>query len=328
MAAGKKRKLGRGLSGMMGSIAPADLGDAAHVREAKPVVGVGVDGVTVEEGIEAARHPGIEGEARGVTEIEVGRISASPYQPRRSFDEAELAGLAASIRQSGMIQPVLVRPRGDGFELVAGERRWRAAQRAGLKSIRAVVTDVAEKDVLTLALVENLQRQDLNPIEEAEAYQRLHEQFGHSQADIARAVGKDRTTVTNALRLLKLPDGVRQLVLSRELSMGHARALLSLEDAKQIERAAREAMSKGWSVRETERAVAQKKASREASSANGAEAAADRPQETAAERELKDRLTRGLGTRVEIKHKGGRGTLVVHFNDFDHLDDVLSRMNV
>lgn len=265
---------------------------------------------------------------KGLVELPIEEVLPSDGQPRQVFEESALEELAASIREHGVLQPIVVRQRApQQYEIVAGERRWRAAQRAGLKQIRAVVTDVAEKDVLTLALVENLQRQDLNPIEEAEAYQRLHEQFGHSQADIARAVGKDRTTVTNALRLLKLPEGVRQLVLSRELSMGHARALLSLEEPREIERAAREAMSKGWSVRETERAVAKKKAARDPSQENGARAK-DEGGETAAERELKERLTRGLGTRVEIKHKGGRGMLVVHFSDFDHLDDVLSRMNV
>lgn len=302
--ADKRRSLGRGLSAL---IPP------------KPVGSPGGD----------APSPS----GKGLMELPIEEVLPSDGQPRQVFEESALEELAASIREHGVLQPIVVRQRAPRqYEIVAGERRWRAAQRAGLKQIRAVVTDVAEKDVLTLALVENLQRQDLNPIEEAEAYQRLHEEFGHSQADIARAVGKDRTTVTNSLRLLKLPDGVRQLVLSRELSMGHARALLALEEPRQIERAAREAMSKGWSVRETERAVAQKKASRDGVQANGTPSADARGEksrgESAAERELKDRLTRGLGTRVEIKHKGGRGTLVVHFNDFEHLDDVLARMNV
>lgn len=267
---------------------------------------------------------------KGLMEIAIEEILPSDGQPRQVFDEAPLEELAASIREHGVLQPIVVRQRApQHYEIVAGERRWRAAQKAGLKSIRAVVIEVAEKDVLTLALVENLQRQDLNPIEEAEAYQRLHEEFGHSQADIAKAVGKDRTTVTNALRLLKLPDGVRRHVLSRELSMGHARALLALEEPREIERAAREVMSKGWSVRDTERAVAARKAdaAEKADGASAGTATSEKKTETAAERELRDRLTRALGTRVEIKHKGGRGTLVVHFNDFEHLDDVLTRMH-
>ncbi len=300
--ADKRRSLGRGLSALIPPKPPAAPG--------------------------AAPAP----TGKGLVELAIEEVLPSDGQPRQLFEEAGLDELAASIKEHGVLQPIVVRQRApQQYEIVAGERRWRASQKAGLKSIRAVVIEVAEKDVLTLALVENLQRQDLNPIEEAEAYQRLHEQFGHSQADIAKAVGKDRTTVTNALRLLKLPDGVRQLVLSRELSMGHARALLSLEDGKHIERAAREAMSKGWSVRETERAVAQRKASLNGAAADGgsqAPKAEDQRAESAAERELKDRLTRGLGTRVEIKHKSGRGTLVVHFNDLDHLDEVLARMHV
>ncbi|MFZ9887753.1 MAG: ParB/RepB/Spo0J family partition protein, partial [Myxococcota bacterium] len=243
---------------------------------------------------------------------------------RQTFEEEALEELAASIREHGILQPIVVRQRApQQYEIVAGERRWRAAQRAGHKSIRAVVVEVAERDVLTLALVENLQRQDLNAIEEAEAYQRLHEEFGHSQADIAKAVGKDRSTITNSLRLLKLPESVRRQVLGRELTMGHARALLALETERDIERAAREAVSKGWSVRDTERMVSQRKSS--AAEPGEAQAA---PVESAAERALKERLTRALGTRVEIKHKGGRGSLVVQFSSFEHLDDVLARMNV
>lgn len=255
MAAGKKRKLGRGLSGMMGSIAPADLGDAAHVREAKPVVGVGVDGVTVEEGIEAARHPGIEGEARGVTEIEVGRISASPYQPRRSFGEAELAGLAASIRQSGMIQPVLVRPRGDGFELVAGERRWRAAQAAGLERIPAVVRELDDAAAAEAALVENIQRVDLNPIERAHALRSLSEMFGLTHEEVAGRVGLERPTVSNLIRLTELSPGIQELLGQWRLAMGHARALLAVGDLERREALARQAAEEGWSVRRLEEAV-------------------------------------------------------------------------
>lgn len=264
-----------------------------------------------------------EGSGRGVLELPIEEVLPGDAQPRQVFSEAALEELAASIREHGVLQPILVRKRGpQQYEIVAGERRWRAAQKAGLKTIACLVTDVAERDTLTLALVENLQRQDLNPIEEAEAFQRLHEELGFSQADIARAVGKDRSTVANALRLLKLPERVRQMVLEGELTMGHARALLALEDPHEIERASREAVHKGWNVRQTERAVAARK--------NGSAGKAEEHKrtETPGERDLRERLQRALGTKVEVRHKGGRGALIIHFGSFEELDGVLERMHV
>jgi ParB family transcriptional regulator, chromosome partitioning protein len=301
----KRRSLGRGLSALIPPKPPGPEAPSALAAEA-------------------------QAGARGLAELAIEEVLPSDGQPRQVFDEGPLEELAASIREHGILQPIVVRRRGpQQYEIVAGERRWRAAQRAGLRRISAVITEVAEKDLLTLALVENVQRQDLNPIEEAEAYQRLHKELGYSQAEIAKAVGKERATVANSLRLLKLPDGVRQRVLGGELSMGHARALLSLEDEGDMERACREVLAKGLSVRETERAVAARKASGAAGSGAEAPSAKAPPApETAASRELRERLTRALGTRVEIKHSGGRGTLVVHFNDFEHLDDVLTRMSV
>lgn len=300
----KRRSLGRGLSALIPPKPAGPQGPSATTAEA-------------------------QSGARGLMELAIEEVLPSDGQPRQVFEDAALEELAASIREHGILQPIVVRRRGaQQYEIVAGERRWRAAQRAGLKSISAVVTEVAEKDLLTLALVENVQRQDLNAIEEAEAYQRLHDELGYSQAEIAKAVGKERATIANSLRLLKLPDSVRQRVLGGELTMGHARALLSLEVAEEIERACREVLAKNMSVRETERAVAARKAkASDGASAAPASAPAPAP-ETAASRELKERLTRALGTRVEVKHSSGRGTLVVHFTDFEHLDDVLARMNV
>ena len=273
--------------------------------------------------------PGTPGESlgagKGLLQLPIEEVLPGDAQPRQVFQEQPLEELAASIREHGVLQPIVVRQRGpQQYEIIAGERRWRAAQKAGLKSIPCVLTDVAERDTLTLALVENLQRQDLNAIEEAEAYHRLHEELGFSQADIARAVGKERSTVANSLRLLKLPSGVRQMVLDGELSMGHARALLSLEDTQAIERMSREASRKNWSVRQTERAVASRRDGTEGATGKSAAAAKT---ETPAERDLRDRLQRALGTKVEVRHKSGRGTLVVHFSSFDELDAVLARMN-
>lgn len=264
----------------------------------------------------APLHP-----SKGLLDLPIEAVLPGDAQPRQVFQEQALEELAASIREHGILQPIVVRQRGpQQYEIIAGERRWRAAQRAGHKSIPCVLTDVAERDTLTLALVENVQRQDLNAIEEAEAYHRLHEVLGYSQADIAQAVGKERSTIANSLRLLKLPTLVRQQVLDGELSMGHARALLALEDGPAIERMSREARQKGWSVRQTERAVAARK---EGTAAPATKSPVD---ETPAERDVRERLQRALSAKVELKHRDGRGSLVVHFGSFDELDALLTRM--
>lgn len=276
--------------------------------------------------------------ARGALQLPVEQILPGDGQPRQRFDDVALSELAASIRAHGIIQPIVVRKRvlqtngpatgltgqtsslsgqvtgPQQYEIIAGERRWRAAQKAGLKSVPVVVSDAAPNDTLTLALVENLQREDLNPIEEAEAFHRLHEGMGYSHQEIAEAVGKDRTTIANSLRLLKLPSPVRQQVLAGELTMGHARALLALDDAAEIEKLGREVVARKWSVRQTERA---------AQPAPRARRGAGR--ETEAEKDVRQRLQRALGTRVEMKHKGGKGHLTVHFSSFAELDSLLAR---
>lgn len=259
----------------------------------------------------------------GLLTLPIEEVLPGDAQPRQIFHEEAIEELASSIREHGILQPIVVRQRApQQYDIIAGERRWRAAQRAGLKSIPCVLTDVAEKDTLTLALVENLQRQDLNPIEEAEAYQRLHRELGFSQAEIAKAVGKERSTVANSLRLLKLPPVVRQWVLDGQLSMGHARALLSMEDVSSMERMGREAIRKGWSVRQAEQAVlARKKGKKEAPGKSSASS------ESPAERDVRERVQRALATKVELKHKKGKGTLVLHFSNFDELDSILEKIN-
>jgi len=271
---------------------------------------------------ETSSSPSRAGQA---LQLPVEQILPGDAQPRQKFDDVALSELAESIRAHGIIQPIVVRQRplqnqaaGSAmqYEIIAGERRWRAAQKAGLKSIPVVISDAAENDTLTLALVENLQREDLNPIEEAEAFHRLHETLGYTQQEIAEAVGKDRTTVANSLRLLKLPAPVRQQVLSGELTMGHARALLALDDADEIEKLGREVVARKWSVRQTEKA-AQPASPRSRSKTGG--------RESEAERDVRQRLQRALGTKVELKQKGGKGSLVVHFSSFAELDSLLER---
>ncbi len=188
-------------------------------------------------------------------QVAVDRITSSPFQPRRSFDEAKIDELAASIRNQGIIQPLIVRPKNDGFELIAGERRWRAAMRAGLSHVPVVVRDASDHEAMQIALVENLQREDLNSIEEANGYRRLQEEFHWSQEEMAEKVGKSRPAIANALRLLTLPNEVQQEVSSGKLPAGHARALLGLHTEPLILSACREVIAKGLSTRETEKMV-------------------------------------------------------------------------
>jgi len=192
---------------------------------------------------------------RATLEVAVDRITASPFQPRRTFDEAKIEELAASIRNQGIIQPLVVRPKSDGFELIAGERRWRAAMKAGLSRVPVVVRDASDHEALQLALVENLQREDLNPIEEASGYRRLQEEFRWSQEEMAEKVGKSRPAITNSLRLLALPAEVQQEVTAGNLPAGQARALLGLHTEALIVSACRDVIAKGLSTRETEKMV-------------------------------------------------------------------------
>jgi ParB family chromosome partitioning protein len=254
-------------------------------------------------------------------------VYPSPEQPRRRFADAELDELAASIRAHGVIMALVVRPRPaelGGYFLIAGERRWRAAQRAGLREVPVVVQDVDAREAFERALVENLQRADLNPIEEAAAFQRLTAEFGLTQDEVAARVGKDRSTVANAVRLLKLPPAVRQQVEERRLSMGHARALVALEaaGADAIEAAARTVLAKGLSVRETEALV------RRTQEPPPKKKKAEPPRSSPAVRDLEERLTRALGGPVTITEdapgKGGR--VEIRYMDLDHLDRLLEKL--
>jgi ParB family chromosome partitioning protein len=254
-------------------------------------------------------------------------VYPNPEQPRRRFDDAELDELAGSIRAHGVIMPLVVRPRrGGGYELIAGERRWRAAQRAGLREVQVVVQDVDDREAFERALVENLQRADLNAIEEASAYQRLIEMHDLTQDEVAHRVGKDRSTIANSVRLLRLPPSVRQLVEERRLSMGHARALLSLDDEEAIEVAARRVLAKGLSVRATEALV---KASEAAPDPRPARTARTK---SASVKDLEERLTRALGGPVTVEEDPvgadgvQRGSLTIRYLDLDHLDQLLDRL--
>jgi ParB family chromosome partitioning protein len=247
------------------------------------------------------------------------RIHPRADQPRQRIDEEALQGLAESIKERGIIQPPLVRRRdnGDGYEIVAGERRWRAAQLAGLKEIPIVIREVDSAEAYELALVENVQRQDLNPIEEAEALQHLIDNHGYSQSELATRIGRDRSTIANALRLLGLPPEVRHMVIEGQLSEGHARALLQAPAPAKMVFLAREAVAKKWSVRETERA-----ARAAASPAKAPAAAKDHAPEVKA---LVEKLQRTFGAKVNIVDRKGKGRIEIAYTSYDELDGILNR---
>jgi ParB family chromosome partitioning protein len=250
------------------------------------------------------------------TEVDVDQISPNEHQPRHRFEDARLDELAQSIKANGVIQPIVVRKDGGGYRIIAGERRWRAAQRAGLTRVPVVIKDVSagnESQVLEMALVENIQREDLNPIDEATAYEKLSTDFSMTQEEIAAAVGKDRSSVANHMRLLKLPQEVRAEVSTGRLSMGHARALIALADEGSQRDIAREVIARNLSVRETEAMV--KRVGRDSSTAPRRAPAVTDVHTRAAEEKL--RMT--LGTRVRINRKGAGGRIEIDFGSEDEL---------
>jgi ParB family transcriptional regulator, chromosome partitioning protein len=259
-------------------------------------------------------------------ELPISNVLPNPFQPRSQISEADLAGLTASIEASGLLQPVIVRPRNGKYELIAGERRWRAVQRLGWTKIPAVVRDADDRTLLTLALVENLQRDDLSAIDEAAGYQRLGEEFDLPQAEIARLVGRDRSTVANLLRLLKLPDQVKTLVQESKLSEGHARALLGVTEESEMVRLANEAVDKGWSVREIE--VRAREASPKLAD-TVSPSITQRPHiqqkmPSADVRRVEDALRKRLGTDVRVtSRRRGRGFLSISYYSNDDLARVL-----
>jgi ParB family chromosome partitioning protein len=265
-----------------------------------------------------------QAEASGaLRELAVSQIRPNPFQPRRSFDAAALTELAESIKASGLLQPLVVRANGAAFELIAGERRWRAVQQLGWARVPVVVREADDRDLLTLALIENLQRDDLTPIDEATGYQRLMEEFTMPQAEVARLVGKDRSTVSNSLRLLRLPVEVQAMLERRELTEGHARALLALADAGEIFRVAGEAAEQGWSVRETEARV---RGETLHATPRGRIRKAKPPARTAVAeiRRVEDALRQRLGTDVRVTaRRKGRGTVTLSYYSNDDLARLL-----
>ncbi len=242
-------------------------------------------------------------------------IRPNPHQPRKKFDESRIEELAESVRQKGILQPLLVRRCADGFELIAGERRWRAAQKAGVKEVPIVVRDAPEPEVLELSLIENIQRADLNAIEEGEAYKALMDQFHLTQEEVSRKVGKDRTTVANILRLLRLPSEVKDSLIDGAITMGHARAFLSLDAAEKQRLALHRVLAEGLSVRQTENLVKKLQAK---------ERSAPARKDGDWRSPLSEELQRVLGTKVKIVSKGKRGRIEIEFYSLDELDRIVS----
>ena len=300
----KSRRLGRGLSALISSVQP------------------------VTSPTQAASGPTQSaGTTEPFRELRMDQVVPNPKQPRREFAETELMELQLSLQTSGLLQPIAVRPRGDGkFELIAGERRFRAASRLGWTTIPAVVRDVSDEQSLSLALVENLQREDLNPIEEAEGYRQLINEFGLAHQQVAQAVGKDRSTITNALRLLTLPSEVQQLVRDGSLTLGHARALLGVPAGTSLPDLARKVVNERLSVREVERLVQEAKpAVKRNRDAENQLTVSEVPEV----RRLTDRLRRFLQTDVAVHvDSAGRGEVRIRFysaDDFNRVFELITR---
>jgi ParB family chromosome partitioning protein len=283
-------------------------------------LGRGLSALLGEMASEAPVAPGNEGKVpTGVRMLPVSALTPHPDQPRRHFDEALLDELAASIASRGLIQPIVVRPHGHDYQIVAGERRWRAAQRARLHEVPVVVRDFDDAQTLEIALIENIQRQDLNAIEEAQAYQRLAGDYGHTQEALAKIVHKSRSHVANLLRLLELPAAVQDRVTDGSLSMGHARALLGSRD---VEMLAEQVVARGLSVRETEKLSKGAKPERAGGTRERAPAAAPDADIAALERQLSDLL----GLNVRVAHSEEGGTITLTYSTLDQLDMVCQRL--
>lgn len=291
----KKGGLGRGLDALLGAGAAQAGGGSNDVASSIPA-------------------------AETLRSLPIERIQRGRYQPRQDFREETLQELAASIRVQGIVQPVLVRPLGeDHYELIAGERRWRAAQLAGLREVPAVIRDVPDQAAIAVALIENIQRENLNPLEEATALQRLINEFQLTHQQAADAVGRSRTAVTNLLRLLELSEDVQQLVMERKLDMGHARALLPLPPTLQRE-TAHQVLLRGLTARETEQLA------RRLQQPNVAPAVPTKPLNSDIQL-LQDSLSERLGTLVRVRHgASGKGSVIIQYNSLDELDGVIAKI--
>ena len=258
---------------------------------------------------------------KGTRDVPIENLRPNTFQPRHYFEDEALKELAASIREHGIMQPILARPdpeNGESFQIIAGERRWRAAQKAQLHEVPVVVRSLSDLEALELALIENIQRQDLSPIEEAKGFRRLIDEFGHTQEEIAKTVGKSRPHVTNLMRLLGLPDAVQEMINTGSLSAGHARALITTKDPVAL---AKRIVAEGLSVRAAEALAAEHSAAKKPS------AKALKPKKNADTRALEEKVSHQLGLKVSVDHKGTKGgKLVINYKSLDQLDDLIDKL--
>ncbi len=315
----KKRGLGRGLDSLLGGLKPASPVEqpAAEQAVAAEPTSAPANRIAAAQAV-AAQQQETDGALR---QLPVDLLQRGRYQPRRDMHPESLEDLAASIKAQGIVQPITVRPVGGGrFEIIAGERRWRAAQQAGLHEVPAVVRELSDQAAMAMALIENIQREDLNPIEEADALRRLIDEFSLTQQEAADAVGRSRTAVTNLLRLLSLQEEVRRMLEHGDLEMGHARALLALEGLAQLE-AARQVVARGLSVRETESLVRRAGQKKPTTKAVVAKLDPD-------VRRLQDDLSERVGASVRIQANAkGKGKLTIEFRSHDELEGILVRIH-
>lgn len=300
MAEEKKKGLGRGLSALLGDQAASAIAAVSSAAAAGP------------EGAAAIK---------GLRTMPLDYLQPGKFQPRRTFDEDRIADLVESVREKGILQPLLVRPlpgRPDRFEIIAGERRWRAAQGAKLHEVPVIVRELSDREALEVALVENLQRQDLSPLEEADGYRRLMDEFSHTQEELAKAVGKSRSHVANMIRLLALPDTVKGMLEKGELTAGHARALLTAADPLRL---AKDVVARALNVRQTEKLVNDEGKAKP--SAGGRPAGVGKDPDVAA---LERDLTNQLGCKVSIRSLGKGGELTIAYGSLEQLDDILGRL--
>lgn len=308
-----KKRLGRGLGSLLGGAAES------APATAKPVT------MTTQPSAVAAK---VDDSAR-VWSMSIDKLVPGQYQPRKKFEKTTLEELAQSIRENGILQPITVRKRqAGGFEIIAGERRWRAAQIAGLHEVPAIIKDYSDKEALQLALIENIQREDLDPVEEAESYQRLMQEFGYSQQQVADKVGKERSTVANSVRLIALPNEIKDMISDKKISAGHAKALLGAENKAEQLKLAKLCFEKALSVRALE-AMMKPAAKQNVSDGKAGDslsaAGLDLSQRLA--KELAEQLQKSLGTKVQINYKSGKGDLTIHFYSDEQLNSIYEKMN-
>ena len=323
-----KKRLGRGLGTLLGGGATEDLGQqpnpAANVVTKKTdsaVASGAVSAATTQPGTMA----GLDTQAR-VWNMSVDKLVPGLYQPRKNFEKTSLQELADSIKQNGILQPIIARKReAGGFEIIAGERRWRAAQLAGLHEVPVIVKAMGDKDALQLAIIENVQREDLDPIEEADGYQRLMDEFALTQNEVAEKVGKERSTVANALRLLGLPNEVKQMLTDKHISAGHAKVLSGLQDARLQVEMAKKIASKNLSVRALEQEIKNRKNEMTRVVEEGKNKTTLSAQLA---KELAEKIQKKLGTKVDIVYQAGRGHLTIQFYTDEQLNNISEKFDI